>query len=157
MHSHIIQIDSEDFHRDEYISPNDFDDNTQIDYCYAIKSKSQNEIIENFVQKLLPPGMFEWDGGHVLVYKGGCKEFVTNWVTELKKYISKITADNIFDTLTMHYLNRNIHNALDIDTLFVIPAWSGYELNRSTEFIHFVSTLSPGDKLYIGNVLAYHY
>lgn len=158
MHSSIILIDTEPIEDHVFIDPEDFYDCNEIDYADTIDKKSQRKRLDEFINTVLPEDMFDMESENVLVYNGGMDVWKEQWIRKLKHRISHTTAENCFRYDTHSKLERTINNPLNTPILFVIPPSGSYSnLFTSYELMNVINGMEKGDKLYLGNVLDYHF
>lgn len=157
MHSSIILIDKCPIEEGTEIYPEDIEDNLGVRYSTRLKKPSQRKRLQEFLKEL-PEGMFELENENELVYKGGMEEWKARWIAKLKYKANHLNLENCLELKTQYDLRNCLKNALDTDILFVIPYYGDYGITfKSTKFMELINELQPGECVYIGNILDYHY
>lgn len=158
MHSYIIQLDLEPIENSHLVHEEDFYEVPGIDYSCALIGRYRQEAFRHILEWHLPKGLFigNEDGDELsLIYQGGIAKWKKERYEAVKKELQKFTSKNILDSVVLHGIKEKLFQALG-DIKFVIEGWSGFEPIDSTEFMEFISTLQPGQKLHIGQILDYH-
>lgn len=155
-HAYIIQLDTEPIEDDNLVSEEDFFEDERFDYFETISDADREEVVDKIAKYVFPTGMFHKEGD-CFIYQGGIEKWKEEYLKELNEILSKITTNNLWGIKGLFALKDKIQNALD-QNKFVVECWSGFCANDSTEFMEFVDHyLKPGDKLYIGSIIDFHY
>ena len=101
--------------------------------------------------------------GREIIFNGGNKDFFERWQNELRSEIDSITPRVLSEggegtSLYQYKINKKLEDILKTASLFVDKEYTGFYTVKSTEFLlDSVTRFKPGDKIYIGGVLDYHY
>ena len=155
MHSKIYQFSLTPIDVDDYVCPEMFYDSEFADYIGVSVSESSRKHYVEVIASCFK-GIFDLDGG-VLVFKG-----MGNFMDEWKNYIYELAKDikdgsgNI-DSFKLFRLRMAIQRThLDICSRFYSDDITGYAA-PAEEFVNFVSTLKPGTRIYIGEIIDFHF
>ncbi len=160
MHSTIFQIATEVIDKENFIDENIFaqGDYSFYDYCGEISDDDRKSVIKSLVNNLLPSGMFTLSGDDYLVYEGGINEWKEQWVARIHERAEAVSVSNITEGISAVYLlEKELKNPLDIGSRFCLESYPTSYAEESAELIKVICRLKPGDKLYVGGVLDYHW
>lgn len=159
-HGKIFQLASKPIRKDGYITPEDFYDNHD---AYAdwigdeVEEEERKECIGYLASAL--QGLCELDkSGTAFVYRGGLERYLQEWVDAIHEKAQAITAANVLYHTPRATL-RDIVSGTHKDTAdrFVIKEYSGDYAEPMSSLIEFLHQLKPGDMLYIGGIVDFHY
>ena len=160
MHSHIIQITTSPIDIDNYIQVGDFEqgDYSFYDYCCEISNDDRNDVITRLATNVLPSGMFTLVDANSLQYNGGIQEWRKEWATQIQARAAAITENNVMDWIGARYsLQYLLDNPLDTGNRFCTEDYPTTEAETSEGLMRMINDLQPGDKLYIGGIISFHY
>jgi hypothetical protein len=157
MHAAIYQITERELSRSEFINEYTFLDNLPdgADYVGTISAYEEEPYI-GWLEGALK-GVFERNGRELTFV--GVEPFLKEWAAKIKESADGLSAE-FFDSVTL-YLHKCLceRTHRNIDSLI----YSGENRQGQTEtFGEFIQSLScgyikPGDKLYIGGIVDFHY
>lgn len=160
MHANIYQISKSEVDKDCYLDETTLycGDGNFIDYCSDIEECDREAEICKLVGTFLPEGMFTMVGGNAIRYNGGIDAFLEKWIENIRKAVGKMTKDTITESYERYRLRMAIDNPLNSDTLFYLDddGTSGYA-KRPGDFFDMLKDMEPGDLLYVGGIVDYHY
>lgn len=158
MHSKIFQMGLKPISEDNYVQPDYFYEGME---CFAdyigdeMTGNDRKECIEWLAEEL--GSLFDLNKEEdVLVFKG-MGTFVTEWNNAIKNAANDLQDGVLCRRILneINYLEECTH--LHCDYRFFIEGWSWGSF-PARNFIEYVNDeLKPGDKLYIGNVIDFHY
>ncbi len=160
MHSSIYQVSIQPIEVDDYAKPDYFYDNSN-DFADYIGEEwtgdNRKEDIKWLAHTL--SDLFDLDEtGEILVYKGGMDVFKEKWTAAIHKAAEEVTDDNVLESMPRWYAKNVCEKThLYSDYRFSIENWNDYP-NPLDELIEYVADkMKPGDKLYIGAVIDFHF
>lgn len=161
MHSTIYQVSRYPIVEDERVNSFKVDEGEMVDIDYAdtIDNENRKELIIRLAKFILPLGMFTLNPDLSMTYNGGFKEWCETYTKDIYRKANAINPSNVMQWIGPTYqLQKAIVNPLGTDSLFI----TDFEDNagtaeRSADFMRFIEKLQPGDKLYFGSVMDYHF
>lgn len=156
MHAKIFQLDTKPICPDCYIDPDYFTDVfiRGCDYiCDAVGNPVDRHIFtEAMVNTLHPIFALEEE---TLVYQG-CNSFMEKWIEAIKEKAIHLNESNFFDETARMARIIEETSALSASK-FYIEDWNEGAATPY-ELIQFCQRkLKPGERLYIGSIIDYHY
>lgn len=156
MHSRIFQVSTSPILPISLIDAEDYsDEHMGIDYTSSINNEDRMESIETLINYYLPSGMFKIEDENTLVYMGGYDEWSKRIISNINKLAAKLSPSKYISNA--HLISDYIRNPLDTNYLFVTEWWGTFHARKSEALMELVETLMPGDKLYVGTVMDYHF
>lgn len=160
MYSTIYQISTNPIEKQDYMCVDSIvaGDMASISSVFENYHKERKTDIWNLVENILPKGMFTISSENILTYNGGFELWRKSYYDKIMTLSSQLSPENIMKwSGPIGRLNKTIHNPLETECLFVISFFSGAgTAERSADLMDLISSLTPGDKLYIGSILSYH-
>lgn len=161
MHSYIYQITTEKQEKDCFITPYTVNDNPDhFDYTDELDSEKEIDSAIKNLANILPKTMFECNGREI-TYKGYDPKVIEEWQESMKEAIDccspkAFNATKFSPSMYLYRIKTAVYELIDSSSLFVTD--DSLSTIKNTEFIlDCISLLSPGDKLYVGGVLDYHF
>lgn len=157
MHGKIYQIGLKQISKEDYVSPTDFYENSSDFADYIGDEYPEKERLED-VEHLAEifPELFDYVGDGTLQYKG-MGTFLQDWVDEIKRQASEMTADNILKDIRLFKLSKltdTTHRGLD--SRFYIEDWNGLA-GPASDLIEFLAKQKEGTLIYVGSVIDFHF
>lgn len=159
-HGKIYQLATKPISKDDHIKPDMFYDNhdSYADWIGdAEEGEEREECIRNLVKYDLK-GMFELTADGCLVYLG-MDVFLQKWVDAIHEKAQAITVENVTN-YTQRAALRDVLAGSHTDSTdrIVISEYSGNFAEPLADLIAFAKyNMKPGDKLYFGAVIDFHY
>lgn len=159
-HGKIYQLATRPIRERDYVTPNDFYEghDAWADWIgYAEVGDDREECIANLVKYDLK-GLFEQAKDGSIVYLGE-GAFLQKWVDAIHEKAQAITVDNVTDYMPRASL-RDALSGLHTSATdrVVIEEYSGKFAEPMADLISFARHhMKPGDKLYFGGVIDFHY
>lgn len=159
-HGNIYQLATKPIADDKKITPDEFYDNHDA-YADWIGDEEEGEEREVCIRYLASElqGMFDLDEEEgVLVYKG-IGNYLQEWVDAIHEKAQAITVENVLNYLPRATL-KDVLNGTHKDNTdrFVIEEYCGRCAEPMADLIEFVKdSMKPGDKLYFGAIIDFHY
>ena len=161
MHGKIFQISAEPISREDYVSPDDFYENSSnfADYIgEEVKVYERKNYVGYLAHDLR--GVFTAVGRDHLVYLGddALRKFLQEWADKIKAQAAELTADNILNGMRLTKISlttKETHR--DSDYRVYIDEWNGYAGPLADLIGYAANKLKKGDSIYIGAVIDYHY
>lgn len=158
-HAKIIQLSTQPIAERDYVTPEDYYDahDAYADWIGdAEEGDTRKECIANLVKYSLS-GLFEFKDG-CLVYLGA-DVFLKNWVDAIHEKAQAITVENVTFSGPRSALRDILLGSHTNGTdRVVLQEWTGICAEPVSELVGFAfHNMKPGDKLYIGAVIDFHY
>lgn len=158
MHSYIIQTSFSPIKYDERIEPSDYWDYNADWFDYIGELVSIEEAAKKLAQTLKMTYEVTYDEGEnplaVLTVTEETLRLKEQWLNEFKAMAYVATKDAETFTKYIHRLKELLTQPFDIDWRF---AHEGDLDDSPSEFVSIVTSCKVGDKLYIGNVIDFHW
>lgn len=158
MHANIWQLATKPIDEDDYASKSCFYDNTSDFADYV--SINNEDVIERDINEWLPrilDGLFTCNGRELTFI--GSAEFLTKWNDALKKSVEILDNENILkfpNLYNVECMAKYTHK--DVYHRFVVEEYFGSFPETYGDFVTYAyGNLKPGDKLYVGAVIDFHY
>ncbi|ROS79651.1 hypothetical protein EEL35_11615 [Muribaculaceae bacterium Isolate-042 (Harlan)] len=160
MHGTIYQISTEPIaerdllHIDNIIAG----EMASISYVNENDEDGRKFDIKCLVEHILPKGMFTLSDENTLTYNGGFNMWRKSHFDKIKSLTAQLKPANVMKyNGPIGELKKAIVNPLGTTVLFVTDFYGGGGTAEcSADLMDMVSTLSKGDKLYLGAILGYH-
>ena len=161
MHGKIFQISAEPISREDYVSPDDFYENSS-DFADFIGEEVNGEVREDCVGYLAHDlrGVFTAVGRDHLVYLGddALRKFLQEWADYIKAQAAELTADNIMNGMRLAKIRlttKDTHRQSNYRAY--IEGWNGWAGPLADLIGYAANKLKEGDSIYIGAIIDYHY
>lgn len=162
MHSKIFQISNKPISKDEYCSPVDFYENSD-DFADYIGDEMEDEnekreYIKGLAQCMEGVFTLNSDCSMTYVSEEKLREFKQKWVDYLRSMVNELTADNILSDHRLYRLRKAAERThVDRCSRFYINEWNGYA-GAMDDFVEFIDhQLKPGDRIYVGAIIDFHW
>jgi len=162
MHGKIFQIDTKPISRDEYVSPEEFYDNSSDFADYIGDEVTDRQARKDYVGYLAGDlkGVFKPAGKDCLVYLGkeALRKFLQDWADDIKAKAAELTADNILKQERLYKIRattKETHRRTDYRVY--IDEWNGWAGPFEGIIEWAANQLKEGDKIYVGAIIDYHY
>jgi len=157
MHDKIFQIGLKPISKEDYVSPMAFYENSSDFADYIGDEYSEKERLETaeHLAKIFPE-LLDYVGDGTLQYKG-MGTFLQDWVDEIKRQASEMTANNILKDIRLFKLSKltdTTHRGLN--SRFYIEDWNELA-GPATDLIEFLARQKEGTRLYVGAVIDFHF
>lgn len=157
-HGNIYQLATKPISEDDYVSPEDFCENhdAYADYLGDRVEGEEKEKAIGYLADVLKDRL-TYTGNGIFVYKG-LGDYLQKWVDAIHEKAEAITVDNVLNYLPRAEL-RDILIGTHKDSVdrFVIEEYSGRFAQPMSDLIEFMKSMKPGDLLYVGAVIDFHY
>lgn len=156
MHAKIFQLSRKPIEPDNYVTPGYFENDIFDDADYigdSVTDPTERKMwIEAMVNTLHPLFSLE---DETLVYQG-CETLLTKWIGEIKEKASHLNTNNFFDEAAR--LIRMVQKThVFSGSKFYIADWCDEAVNPFDLIEYCKKKLKPGERLYIGSIIDYHY
>lgn len=158
MHSKIFQVSKGPIKRSQFIDADTVADNTDwVDYADEESEERRIKLVQELINSALPHGMFQIiDDGCTLIYQDGLDKWKEDYVKKIHQAAAAITPANVLTWCSeKKELSDLLKRPIGGYTMFVIE--DNYCAEFSNEFMEFIKDIKPGDKIYVGAVLDYHW
>lgn len=163
MHGYIFQITTKKPQDDGILREDTLHqgDGYDIDYCQKISDEARKNAIATLVKDVLPKGMFELVTEDTIRYNGGAKEWRKEFIKTVRKMADALDTDGprtgTFDS-GLYHLEKYLSDPLGTGIMFYEDE-DGYceYAQESYWFMANACVYEPGQLLYIGGVIDYHY
>lgn len=156
MHSRIYQLSSSPIEEDEYIIEDEFEVEQYCDFAQYIAETPDREDDLVEIKKILEsqfPNVFKVDLDSLCItYLGNIEAIFQEWRKSIQEEASKLDQGDA----TPGSVLVKILVPLGIRERFYIVDYSGYPASFE-DLLNYFSKKEPGEKLYIGGTLDYHY
>lgn len=156
MHSRIYQIGLKPFEPEDYASPEWFYEGSDDFADYIGDEITGDARLQNIkcLQSCFEE-IFDLDG-ETLVFKG-FGNFIREWSDYIKSLVEQIKDDKYDQFLIWRIGNATKETHLETASRFYIEYWNGHP-GAADDLIDFLQhQVKPGDKIYIGAVIDYHF
>ena len=154
MHGRLFEIREKRLDRDEWITEGSFYNEETGSWCdWMMVSESREEDLE-WLKSALPASIFKVEGDEIEIISDG-KEFVEEWIEELKKKVNSLTYEKAMSFSGLYQIKSSLSNMLHNDFMF----YSDYNENahNPTGFIQDCLCHYQGKKLYVCGIIDYHF
>lgn len=156
MHAKIYQISRERLNADEFITMSDLTESDMISCCadyFDDVNENEYDDLYQWVGEILSKAGFLREGD-ALIYQGA-ERFMQEWVDAIKAAATVLETAIMKKWMPMYRLKNVIDNThLGINHRF----YMNEECMSFGEFMRDVfADLNPGDKLYLGGIVDFHY
>lgn len=158
MHAKIYQVTREELSRDEYITFDSYEPlqvSNYCDYTGEVYEYEEEDCLKSLDRIL--EGVF-YREGRTLTYVGA-ENFMYEFVEAIKKSASELTVEKMKDWRTMFALKRLLDEThIEYEHRFVFgPDQEAFPESLGEFMQEVYVTLKPGDKLYVGGIVDFHY
>ena len=158
MHSRIYQISTKPIGEYDRLAPEHlYGENYSFCDYIGIEDDEETRIEDiGYLQETLKD-IFALEDDH-LVYKGGLTLFVADWNRYLQNLTFGLQEEQSIHSINMYRIkNATEDTHLGCSFRFYIDEWNGWP-GPTADLIDFLQhQVKPGDKLYIGAVIDYHF
>ncbi len=160
MHSSIFQVGIQPIEVDDYVSQENFYDSFD-DFADYIGEEWTDDNRKDEIRWLAGTlsELFDLDEtGEALVYKGGMEAFKEQWAAAIREAAQEVTGDNILELMPRWKTRAACKKThLCCDYRFSIQDCSSYPDSLDGLIGYVNGKMKPGDKLYVGAVIDFHY
>ena len=158
MHSKIYQVGLKPMSEDDYVNEEHFleSSSSYADYIGdALEGEERKECIKNLAESLKE--IFDYnEEEEALVYKG-MGTFIHDWYEDIKAEVNCLNENEVHGIVLARIRNATRQTHLRLCSRFYIENWND-AADPLAELIEYVSwKMEVGDKLYIGNVIDFHW
>lgn len=155
MHARIWQVSTKPVEDDERLSESSFYDNTGdfADYVSDMTRTEEEEDIKDWLPRILK-GLFVCNGRELTFV--GSKEFIQEWRKAIKESVEILDDSNMLVFPNLYKVERVVK-----ETHMRVGHRFAFDSSLPEEYGDFVrdayNNLAPGDKIYVGAVIDFHY
>lgn len=160
-HYHVFQISTKPLDKDDYITPDDYEEECYNDWRDYMDDKLTPEEQMEAIEENDPVfSRFFERKGRVLIFKG-CEEFIKDWIKEAQEMAAKLTPTDDLSFWDLKKICQQTH--LRTWDRYAWTDWvnsypSAYDPDAFGDFIlTLFKNVKPGAKLYIGGVVSFHF
>lgn len=158
MHSRIFQISTKPIEEDDLLTSWKLEQE-DYNFCDYIGDEDDEDARLEDIEylQLCLKDIFDAEDDH-LVVKKGISLFINEWDKYMHNLVFELGEKPDMHSLNMYRIKRAAEGThLMCCYRFFIREWNGWPgpLTDLVEFVH--HSLKPGDKLYIGSVIDYHF
>lgn len=154
MHNTIYQISRERVNADEFITSSEFCPEEYMhfaDYIDDVDDDSYEDLYKALDHLL--DGVFTRDGDELTYI--GAENFMENWINHIKCLVEPLTVESMKDWMPLWLVKSTIR---DTHLRTVNKIYCDEEIQTFGSFMQNVfANLKPGDKLYLGGVVDFHW
>ena len=154
MHGRLFEIREQRLDRDEWITESAFYEEETGNWCDWVMVSEDREGDLEWLKSALPASIFKVEGDEIEIISDG-KEFVEEWIEELKKKVNSLTYEKAMSFSGLYQIKWSLSNMLNNDFMFYSD-YSEYAHNP-TEFIQDCLCNYQGKKLYVCGIIDYHF
>ncbi len=155
MHSKIFQLATTPIKEEDFLKPEHL--YGDCDFADYVGDEMTGDLRRDFIESLARQlsDIVDLDG-ETLVFKG-IGNFVHKWYEYIKEKANALD-DSKVDTSQLYWVEKATERThLDTSYRIYLEEWNNYA-GPMCDFINFAdSVLKPGDRLYVGSVIDYHY
>lgn len=154
MHGRIYEIRTQRLNNELWMNETDLYDEVDGSWCdYVADSDDRKDDLE-WLKSALPKSIFKVEGDVVEVISDG-REFVDEWIDDLKKEVNALSYDKFTDLMDVCHIKMKMNNMIGFDMMFKTD-YSDYPHNP-TSFIKDCINQYQGKKLYVCGIVDYHF
>ena len=154
MHGRIFEIREERLPREEWMKASDFYEEDTRGWCDYLHDSEDRKDDLDWLKSGLPSSIFKLDGDKIEIISDG-KEFVEEWIAELKEEVNKLTYDTFTQGVAATKVKTKLNSMIKSGFMFYTD-YACYPHNP-TSFIRDCITAHQGKTFYVCGIIDYHY